>query len=163
MEVIISGIKEGHTHNIMMRQNMFFSSILTQSQSGSLGPELVTDGNFDSSVNWGLYPGVTISGGVCTFNTANIYTTLLNQAITDISSGPVFTIQFDICTYTAGFVRFCLGNTTLGNNTPTFSAKGHYSFDLSVNNPAITPEITFFDDDTPGSQMVIDNVSVKVK
>jgi hypothetical protein len=71
-----------------------------------LGPELVSNGGFDSETGWTLSTGITISGGTLKFATTSNQNAEYNVGITSSKS---YLIVFDLVSYTSGTPRLFLG------------------------------------------------------
>jgi hypothetical protein len=99
--------------------------MLDKSKGLVLGPELVTNGTFDTDTAWTKGTGWTISGGVATTASSNSGT--LDQSIT-VVAGKIYRVKYTITGWVAGQAQigFSGGTTVLGplsgtgNGTRTF-------------------------------------------
>ena len=72
---------------------------LDKSKGLVLGPELVTNGGFDSTDSWTTFSGVTIAGGVVTFDgSAGVNPALRSNSVTNtaLTPGKTYKLVFDI-------------------------------------------------------------------
>jgi hypothetical protein len=74
--------------------------VLDKSKGLVLGPELVTNGTFDSAAGWSTGTGWTISGGVASFSNPT-GTSLARTDLPSIPTGRLVKIEFDV-TFTSG-------------------------------------------------------------
>jgi len=126
------------------------------------GPEIILNGNFNSSSYWDVSHGTSISGGYAIVNSPNTYETQLWQNI-DISYGNTYRVEFDVSNYSSGKIRWLFGSTST-YSTPNgidYVANGHYTYDTSVDNNAAPLRITFYSWDTTPITLYLDNISVK--
>lgn len=126
------------------------------------GPELLTNGTFDSGTGWYCQPGkATITGGELVINTASVWATIVNSTIDmAMADGRTYHIVFSLTQYTSGTIRMCLGTTTNGvYNHIDHSVVDTYEEDLTYVS-TISPMITFYSGNT-GAVMHIDNISIK--
>ena len=131
----------------------------SRSTSGGLGPELVTNGGFDTDTDWDKYNGTTISGGEAIINLPGTYKTVLIQTIS-IQNQHTYRITFDVTNYSSGNFEVGLGNTSNGVYSGLINANGSYSFDLYLDDASAPLQIDFFAQDVD-PVLNIDNVSVK--
>ena len=87
----------------------------------TLGPELVTNGNFDSATGWNLNSNWTISGGTC--NADGTSNNDINQSQNVGVIGEKYRISYVISAYTQGAISARIGNgvTDLNTGTGTFT------------------------------------------
>jgi len=117
-----------------------------------IGPELVTNGTFDTDTDWVLSAGATISGG--TLNNATNTSVFAKQDFPGLVSGRVYLVTYDITVATSGSVSISLGGSVSKAN----STVGSYSdiiVGTSIDQVAVTSRF--------GSAFVgsIDNISVR--
>jgi hypothetical protein len=127
---------------------------VTGTTPATLGSELVTNGTFDTSSDWTLGTGWTITGGEATAATAP--GSNLDQSLTT-TAGKYYVVEYSITSYTSGDIRFRFTgvaniNGVLRSSVGTFS---EVVFASSVNN------VLRFTDAGGGFTGSIDNVSVK--
>ena len=120
----------------------------------ALGPELVTNGTFDSSTGWSLGSGWSITGGqlVGTSVAGYAFSSFANTAILPYR---VYKLSFN-CTVTSGDLGFGTGNG--GQNIDLVSATGSYTRYI-VATQATSSEVYFRGNATFTG--TIDNVSLK--
>jgi hypothetical protein len=120
-----------------------------------LGPELVTNGGFDSDTAWTTGTGWTISNGVaiCT-NTIDFQ---LSQSIS-IVSNKVYLLKISITERSAGSIFASLGTTASGYRTPTIFSVGAYEYVLVA---GATTSLMYVYPNSTGTTLSIDNVSVR--
>jgi hypothetical protein len=98
--------------------------LLDKSQGLTLGPELVTNGDFSSPTGWVTGAGATISGGKANFSAASGYV-LFRNSVSGVQPGGYYEVTFTVSGYVSGSIRPYLGAT------PTFgtavSANGTYT------------------------------------
>jgi hypothetical protein len=132
--------------------------------SSLYGAELITNGTFDSSANWDIQTNTAfIYGGICDVSTTITFSQIIKQYIDiSVNTTPNLHIEFDVCTYTRGKLRFVYGtkDTYSTANGIDYAAVGHYTHDDSVDNIAAPMSLSFFSWDQ-SVNMKIDNVSVK--
>lgn len=123
-------------------------------QTDPLGPELVTNGGFDSDSDWNKATGASISGGKLVYSgvAQNLSTT---QACTESQSGITYEITYTISNYTDGPVRVSLGGV-FGTER---SANGTYTEQLTTNNTNANVFITARN--ATSTTLDIDDVSVR--
>lgn len=106
---------------------LIVAGIIGSPSGPSLGPELVTSGNFSSGTGWTLSAGFTIGSGLLSINSAsgNAQNAFLAQ------SGKQYEITVDIVSLSGGSI-----NVTVGNSAETISTPGLKTFRkvASVNN-----------------------------
>jgi hypothetical protein len=120
----------------------------------ALGPELVTNGTFDSSTGWSLGSGWAVSGGqlVATSVAGYAFSTFTNTAILPYR---VYKLSFN-CTVTSGDLGFGTGNG--GQNIDLVSATGSYTRYITATE-ASTNALYFRGN--PTFTGTVDNVSLK--
>ena len=117
----------------------------------SLGPELVTNGAFDSGTGWTLNSGATISGGALNFSSVAIASGAAN--IGNVTAGKWYKISYSVISFTSGGVSFSNGvDVTTGVN-----AVGAYSQYLYVTTSGPIKIVARFSSAT----LSIDNISVR--
>jgi hypothetical protein len=87
---------------------------------GGFGPELVTNGTFDSGASWTASGNWTIGSGIASC-TAGSFSALI-QVIASIGAGRTFRIEFDL-TRSAGSI----GEIRMGGGTGASKVAGPYS------------------------------------
>ena len=123
--------------------------------ASSLGPELITNGNFSVGTGWTLGAGWSIASGEATRAT-NASLTYISQSVT-FKGGAAYLVSFDITAISAGGSvnpRFTGGTNTNGT---AYSATGSYS-QIIV---AAVGNTTFNIGCSATHSCTIDNVSVK--
>ncbi|MBO6542308.1 MAG: hypothetical protein JJ939_12130 [Alphaproteobacteria bacterium] len=94
------------------------------------GPEVLTNGSFDSGTGWSLPTGGTITGGQLVFTSVAAFDAATQLGLT-FDVGAVYEVIFDIASITSGTVR-----TGFSGGTPqissTFSTAGLKVFDLTA-------------------------------
>lgn len=85
---------------------------LDKSQGLTLGPELVTNGGFDTDTDWAKETGWTISGGAASYSGGG--GPRLSQEIA-LNSESLYEIKFDL-TVTSGSIRFQLSESANNDN-----------------------------------------------
>ena len=125
--------------------------LLDKSKGLVLGPELVTNGTFDSDTTWTKDSGITISGGEAIFSGASSGRGVYKQELTH-SAGKFYSVSYDL-NLTSGSVAVWLGvygatRTTSGSYTQVIKAG-------STNNLVGVFSIT------PSTTATVDNISVK--
>lgn len=115
------------------------------------GPELVTNGSFDTDSDWNVGTGWNISGGVVS---ANSPTGNLDQAVT-VLSGKTYRVEFTVSNYVSGDVRFRFTGTS-NENGALRTANGTYVEEITLTNNQ-----SIFRFPATGGVMDIDGVSVK--
>lgn len=119
------------------------------------GPELVTNGTFDSATGWTLASGWSIADGV--LNTGGIANAQAYQSHA-VTVGALYLCSFDVSNYVSGEVRFSVGAQLAGvSNRITALANGHYSAILTGESQSA--RFSFYASGTAIAD--IDNVSVK--
>ena len=120
--------------------------------SRPFGPELVTNGSFDSDSDWTKGTGATIAAGVASIDCASGVIALSQS----LGVGEILVhVTITISNYVSGILRVQYGNA----NSPNLSANGTYSFIISpvnINQNLLISAIG-------GSQLVcdLDNISVR--
>jgi hypothetical protein len=122
----------------------------------TLGPELVTNGDFSSATGWTAQSGWTIGSGVLTGNVASAAFASTFRSVS-LTVGRTYSVTFTITGYTSGEVRAILGGTTevfgsARTSTGTFTqlltaVAGSNSIAIQAGNP--------------GFVGTIDNISVR--
>lgn len=129
---------------------------LRRSGGYALGPELLTNGGFDTDTVWVKGAGWTILAGVATA-TAPGSNSLISQALT-LTPGALYRLTYTVTSYTAGLLspRF----TSAGTNVTGFSAAlgaGTYTVYARLGGSA---DSLSFNANSTGT-FSIDNVSLK--
>lgn len=125
------------------------------------GPELITNGTFDSSTGWALSTGASISGGVLIINTASNYSSIVDRTSSiGIQLNHTYLIEFEIVSRTSGSVKFGLGNTSNGVYSIEYNSTGVKSFQLTQTNTSAPDDLVFFTWSS-GANLTIDNVSIR--
>lgn len=119
--------------------------------AGSVGSELVTNGNFSVGTGWTLGAGWTISGGNAVYGGAGNGN--LNQNIS-ATTGKFYKVEFTIVSITGG-VRVGLGGITYTSFYTTTGQKTIYINKTDGN------ALLYFQVQAAGNLISIDNVSVK--
>ena len=91
---------------------------LDKSQGLTLGPELVTNGGFDTDTDWAKETGWTISGGAASYSGGG--GPRLSQEIA-LNSESLYEIKFDL-TVTSGSIRFQLSESANNDSNAVFSS-----------------------------------------
>jgi len=122
----------------------------------ALGPELLSNGGFDTDTVWVKGTGWTIASGVGTA-TVPAVNSLLSQAIS-LTAGSLYLLTYTVTSYTAGLLtpRFTNAGATVNNFTGAV-AVGTYSQYLTLTGAA---DALSFNANASGS-FSIDNVSLK--
>ena len=121
------------------------------------GPELVTNGGFDTATGWTLGTGWSISGGTLNANVPSGFTdtrgTGANQAITE--AGKTYEVSFDL-TVVSGGIRIFLGGVP---DATTLSTSGRVTRKIAATNANYVGWVAY----GAGGTFVgtIDNVSVR--
>jgi len=116
----------------------------------ALGPELVTNGGFDSADGWVLQPEVTISGGSLNFNATASRTATATGA--SCVSGRWYVVELDL-THTSGTARFNAG----GGTTTITGSTGHKKY---IRQATGTNDF-YFSCASAGAVYSVDNVTVR--
>jgi len=131
----------------------------TNGTLGTVGSELVTNGDFSSSTGWTLGTGWTISGGTVNANIASGFAGI-SQSLA-LTAGKAYLVSYEITSRTSGSVGFFLGNSGSSNANQfgtTHSAVGVYSTVISfASGEALVVQIR----SENGFVGSIDNISVK--
>ena len=98
--------------------------VLDKSQGLVPGPELVTNGSFDTDTDWGKGTGWTISGGTASCDGTQVANTNLYDAAAGIEDGKTYRIEYEVSGYVSGTVRSVPNGNTGG---VVRSANGVYS------------------------------------
>ena len=131
--------------------------LLDQSQgtvdlTGNLGPELVTNGGFDTDSDWTKPTGVTIAGGEAVFTSVgNGHNFVQSMSVT---AGKKYIVTFTITEYTAGGTAPLIGGTSGTSRT----AVGTYTEVITCGGSAGYNGIKVLTGTTTAK---IDNVSVR--
>jgi len=124
------------------------------------GPELVTNGTFDSGAGWNL-SNATISGGTANINdTAFQRSVFQNLASGSYMAGRLYEVSFTVSARSAGTIIAYLapsGSAKVAQSA-SVSANGTYTFILA---PTSTVTQFGFESQTGSVVLSIDNVSVK--
>ena len=134
-----------------------FSSAITHARAGNAvmtdgyGPELVTNGGFDSDSDWTLGTGFSIADGV--LSVSNATNQSAQQQITDVVSGKTYVIQFTVSNYVSGSVR-----AQIGGATSFFSSAGTHTGIVTATS---TPQTLLLTVGGVAASFTIDNVSVR--
>ncbi len=122
----------------------------------ALGPELITNGNFNDGSGWTLYAGVSIIDGTLNFNTSSNQSANCNT--TGYVAGTAYVVSFNLISRTSGSPYVNLGGTVY--YFPELSP-GYYQYIVI---PTGTPATYFaFHGGFFGSGgvCVVDNISVR--
>lgn len=143
--------------------------MLDKSKGLVLGPELVTNGGFDTDSGWTKGAGWVISGGQATFAATGANSALTTFAIATAVSGRTYEIQFDIVSNTLNGGAFRIGGFSGASFYSSFvqlatnlTPAGTYKF-RAVCAPSGAGSVLDFwitSAATSGS-IVIDNISVR--
>ncbi len=79
--------------------------MLDKSRGLVLGPELVTNGGFDTDTAWTVSAQCSISGGVANIVSTDGSFQSISQSVT-LTGGSFYELQFDVVSYTSGTPRF---------------------------------------------------------
>lgn len=127
-----------------------------------LGGYIIGNTQFSYNDIWTIDSGrTTIEDGVAKFRTTDTYSTLLYQEPIDISINRSYRMEFDVCTYVGGNVRWTMGTTSNpnGNNNENHQAVGHYIEDVSSTVASAERRLTWYSYAAPGcTSIFIDNV-----
>ncbi len=131
--------------------------MLDKAQGLMLGPELVSNGTFDSDTVWEKSAGVAITGGVCTFssvaNGAGIYQTLSSG----LSTTKMYVVEFTLSGYiSGGGISVRLGNSGFFTATNTVNEKKRVI--INAGSPSGYLQIL---ETTSNGTYSIDNISVR--
>ena len=129
----------------------FLNGLPPQRDHVNLGPELVTNGTFDSNTDWNYNPAhISIASGKCTFN-GTVTDTLLRQ-LNVLEIGKTYVVTFDVSDRTAGTLLF----RNPADTTELFTQNnGSYSHVFT----ALETQLTFRAEQSFAGS--IDNISVK--
>ena len=136
--------------------------LLDQTQGLALGPELLTNGGFDSSSGWTLSannPGIppTITGGRLVFNSPTADYVHARFEFPTLTAGATFLVEFAY-THTSGFAQILFGGTGTGYSLiPT--ASGQYR--LYLKSPGTNQRLEFSRAAGGNNVFEFDNVSVR--
>ena len=119
-----------------------------------IGPELVTNGGFDTDTVWTKGPGWTISGGVASCSGSS---SSLVQNFTSVS-GAVYAVSFDVSSYTSGTINTTVGGNYTAQQTVTNPTVGQTYNIVVVGGTNTTRGVEFYGGSFNGS---IDNISVR--
>ena len=126
---------------------------LDKSKGLTLGPELVTNGDFNSSAGWTLTPEVVISGGVATFTSSSSSSSLFRSA--SVVVGRTYEVTVVVSSVSAGTLRPRLFG---GLTAPlVISSAGTYTFKDVVT--TANSNVGFVT--TGPFTGIVDNISVK--
>jgi hypothetical protein len=123
---------------------------LDKSKGLVLGPELVTNGNFDNADGWVLQSEVSISSGSLNFNSTATRTATATGA--SCVSGRWYVVEFDL-TFTSGIPRFDAGGGTINISATT----GHKKY---IRQATGTNDF-YFTSSSAGAVYSVDNVTVR--
>ena len=92
--------------------------MLDKSQGLTLGPELVTNGTFDTDTDWTKGTGWTIGSGVASKASGSSGT--ITQPVSGLTAGSVYAVSVDVNTFVSGgsSIRLTFGGST-GESTTT--------------------------------------------
>jgi len=119
-----------------------------------IGPELVTNGTFDTDTDWTLAAGATISGGILSF--AAGASTQATQEVT-IDSSKVYKVTIDVVRRGGGLSLRLTGGTTK-NFESAITATGSYTYYVV---PNVGNDILSLVGTNSSNDFDIDNISVK--
>ena len=130
--------------------------MLDKSKGLVLGPELVTNGGFDSASDWVLGSGWSISGGVASANPA---TGIINQNAyyTRYQTGKTYLITITISSYTSGYLQCYLRGNLGSTATNVFNSARTWTC-IATAGSSTTEGIVFGFGNFVGS---VDNISVR--
>lgn len=117
------------------------------------GPERVLNGGFDSSANWVVESGITISGGKLVF-TSCAYGNRAAQTYI-IKSGKTYLAKFTISDYVSGSIRIELGLSGSGLGTVR---SGNGTFEQIIVATSTSIQIR---SRATGTTLKVDDVSIK--
>lgn len=124
----------------------------------ALGPELLSNGGFDTDTVWTKGTGWTIADGKATVSAPTAGSTL-KQPVT-IIAGRSYVASFAISDYIGGSVRIRLQNAgALVSNQPGYAANGTYSAILTASGAG--DEFAFFAVNAAAS-LAGDSVSLRI-
>jgi hypothetical protein len=128
--------------------------ILDTSRGGldNLGPELVTNGGFDSDTWWTKSTNVTISGGLANYNTVALNNGVFRSGV--VTAGKFYVVTFTVASFSSGGVRVYTG----GNRTSAYAATGTYRV-FCLAGSSDTQII--FEATSAGTVLTLDNISVR--
>jgi hypothetical protein len=86
--------------------------MLDKSKGLTLGPELVTNGGFDTDTDWTKGTGVTISGGVASVTSLAAFSDFVRNDTSTYTTGTFYEVSVDITAYTSGSIGFLWPATT---------------------------------------------------
>ena len=148
----------------MTKQFSNYSDLLTFTRASkghalrpvSYGPELVTNGTFDTTIGWTGVASTTdarwyINNGTLTKGGTN---GVAEQIANPFVAGKTYLVQFDVTAIPLGVVLVGIGNAT-----HQFTSTGTQSVVLSPTD--VSSSLRFFTGGAGGGGVVIDNVSVK--
>jgi len=133
--------------------------VLDKSRGLVLGPELVTNGTFDTDTAWTKTAAWSITGG------AAVQTTATNGEITQVSPvtltvGMSVRVTFTLLTRTAGFLYVRVAGNITNALSTAYSTPGTYSTTVIIS--TITDQTLGFTVGNSPSGFSIDNVSFKL-
>ena len=127
--------------------------MLDKSKGLALGPELITNGDFDTNTDWTVNAGWTIADGVASYSGTGS-ATRITQSLNTVA-GVTYEVTFTVTiTSGTGNVRISGGSTSLSG--PAVSASGTYT--QLILSPGGTA-FDFFGSTT--AVLTVDNISVK--
>lgn len=128
--------------------------VIDSSKGGleNLGPELVTNGGFDTDTWWVKTTNVTISSGL-----ANYTSVALNGGVyrsSFLTAGKYYQVTFTVTGFSSGGIRIYSG----GNRTSAFSANGTYRVFVLAGSADAS---LIFEATATGTTLSLDNISVR--
>ena len=100
--------------------------MLDKSKGLVLGPELLADTDFDNAGSWQISAGVTISGGVATWNTAGTSEYVRQPSI--VEAGGIYEYEVVCSSYTSGTVFVGVGDGGALQTTSPINSVGVVRF-----------------------------------
>jgi len=113
------------------------ANAVTHARSGNAvmtdgyGPELVTNGGFDSDSDWTKGTGISISSGVATFSSA-AFGESLTQSSLGLTVGKTYVITLQVSNYSAGYVALRWPEDLTSDSTKRIQSNGSFTFILTA-------------------------------
>ena len=131
-----------------------------------LGPELVTNGTFDTATDWGLPGGgsgtVSITGGVLDYSSVPQFNSTRQNIASKLTVGKRYRMSMDVVSYTAGSVdmRYQVDGAIV-ENIGNKSATGTYTLDFTCTDTSVENNVNIQSRTNGANTFQIDNISVK--
>ena len=122
-----------------------------------IGPELVTNGTFDTDTDWTLSAGWTITDGKLEGDaTGGVVENVVQTLATVV--GNVYNLTFDVDTVSGNDVLLNVGSSSLGTQAILTTGSKSFFFVSSADNEIL--QFRFSGASTAGDTITIDNISV---